>query len=387
MTQEEKALKKILKYQYDFDEYTLKLIASRLNSTRGLGLVDLFDIAYFSMVYAIMVQIEKEMSLTRRHQVNELENLLNQSAKTAYNSMKPLYADGGKEFVPYKDNKEVRDTAIRETDAKVRQFNDVLRGVGYSLTDSKTDKKTFNSPSETYQKISNEAKQQELNNPFGYDLWSRKVTKELLRDGLKIYNYNQDTHRYKQQSSYSFIRNFVKNAVYSVCQNVYNAVANQVGIDGVEISVHMDCAIDHLPIQGHQFDLANFKKMQSNDDFVDIDGRHFSGLDRAIGTLNCRHFVYPIILGKTQPRYTEKQLQEIKNRNEKYVQTELSNGDNITMSYNEYKQKLNILENKLTTLTLDLHVAEKLGDKWLIEYYKSRISTCKNEISVYKSLL
>ena len=271
--------------------------------------------------------------------------------------------------------------------SKVEQFTDTMKKVGYPLTDSKNGKKIFCSPSEVYQKVSNYAKQQELSNPFGYDLWSRKIVKSLLRDGLKIYNYNQDTHRYKQQNSYSYINNFVKNAVYSVCQNVYNAIANQVGIDGVELSVHLDCAIDHLPIQGHQFTLDNFKKMQANEDFEDIQGRHFEGLLRAIGTLNCRHYVYPIIIGKSQPRYTDKQLQEIKQMNEKYVETETVNGEPIVMSHSTYIQRLRNLQERLDTLTLDLHIAEKLGDKWLIEYYKSRIATCKNDIVSFRSLM
>ena len=387
MTNEEKALKRILKYQYDFDEYTLKLIATRLNSTRGLGLVDLFDIAYFAMVYSIMVQIDKQMSLTRRHQINELENMLSTSAKNAYNSMQPIYKDSGKSFVPYKENKEIQKMVAQEATNKLTQFNDVLKGVGYPLTDPKTDKKIFNSPSDTYQKVSNWAKQQELHNPFGYDVWSRKLTKQLLRDGLKVYNYNQDTHRYKQQNSYSFIRNFVKNAVYTVCQTVYNGVANQVGIDGVELSVHMDCAIDHLPVQGHQFAIEEFHRMQRGDIFEDVDGHKYAPLDRAIGTLNCRHYVYPIILGKTKPRYTDEQLQDIKNRNDNYIETETISGEKISLSKSMYNQKLRSLEDKLANLSLDLRVAEKLGDKWLIEYYKSRIATCKSEIVNYRTLI
>ena len=64
-----------------------------------------------------------------------------------------------------------------------------------------TNTKIFKSPSETYQQISNDAKQEELHNPFGFDLWSRDTIRRLLRDGLKVYNYNQDTHRYKQMGN------------------------------------------------------------------------------------------------------------------------------------------------------------------------------------------
>ena len=380
---EEKVIKKLLKYQRDLDEYTLKQIATRLNSTKGLGLVDLFDIAYFSMVYAIMQDIENKALLTRQQQAKEIEKLLTSSAVSSYSTMKTLYKDGGVTQLPYKANTELKDYVTSEVTNKVRDFNNVLKGIGYSISDS--GRKMFRSPSETYQYVSNVAKQQELTNPFGYDLWSRKVVRNLLRDGLKVYNYNQDTQKYKQQNSYSYIRNFVKDSVYKVCQGVFNVVANQVGIDGVELSAHFDCALDHLPVQGHQFTISEFKKMQSNEDFVDVEGRHYIALDRAIGTWNCRHFVYPIIINKSQQRYTDEELQAIKDKAENYKSVNTENGEKIFMSYSQYKNYLQKMQDKIDTLTLDLRIAEKLGDKWLIEYYKSKLSEYKSILSSFKT--
>ena len=386
MTNEEKVIKRILKYQRDLDEYTLKLIATRLNSTKGLGLVDLFDIKYLNMVYGTMRDIEYKVEYTRKQQKKELEKILPSSAISAYYAMKGLYADGGIKQVPYKDNKEITDYVTQEVTSKVKEFDTILKGVGYPVISNKTNKIIFKSPSDTYQYIANEAKQQELTNPFGYDLWKRKITRGLLRDGLKIYNYNQDTHRYKKQNSYSYIRNFVKDAVYKLCQGVYNVVANQVGIDGVELSVHYDCALDHIPVQGHQFHIYEFKKMQSNEDFIDVEGRHYKALERAIGTWNCRHFVYPIIIGKTQQRYTDEQLEEIGKKSEYYKVIETSDGEKLSMSYSQYKNNLQRLQDMIDTLTLDMHVAEKLGDKWLVDYYKTRLSEYKSTLTSLKNV-
>ena len=305
MTNEEKTINQIIKYQRDFDEYTLKAIATRLNSKKGLGLVDLFDVAYFAMIFGVITEIDNKMVTTRKRQVSKLKDTLTSSAIAAYMSMKSLYSDGDMEFIPYKKNEEVVNYVNSEVQNKCKEFDNKLKKVGYSMPSETSNKKIFRTPSETYQHVADMAKNQELHNPYGYQLWSRKIMRGLLRDGLKIYNYNQDTHRYKHQNSYSYIRNFIKNTVYQISQGVFNVVANQVGIDGVELSAHADCALDHLPVQGHQFTLANFKKMQSNDYFEDIQGRPYQYLDRAIGTWNCRHFVYPIIIGKTQPRYTE----------------------------------------------------------------------------------
>ena len=385
MTNEEKTINQIIKYQRDFDEYTLKAIATRLNSKKGLGLVDLFDVAYFAMIFGVITEIDNKMVTTRKRQVSKLKDTLTSSAIAAYMSMKSLYSDGDMEFIPYKKNEEVVNYVNSEVQNKCKEFDNKLKKVGYSMPSETSNKKIFRTPSETYQHVADMAKNQELHNPYGYQLWSRKIMRGLLRDGLKIYNYNQDTHRYKHQNSYSYIRNFIKNTVYQISQGVFNVVANQVGIDGVELSAHADCALDHLPVQGHQFTLANFKKMQSNDYFEDIQGRPYQYLDRAIGTWNCRHFVYPIIIGKTQPRYTEEQLQEIKNKSQHYKTIEMANGEKWFMSYSEYQNYLKNLQDKIDTVKLDLHVAEKLGDKWLIDYYKVKLSEYTANLSAFKS--
>lgn len=380
-----KILEEMLRQQRNLDEKTLKLIATRLNSFRGLGLVDFFDFAYYGLMYDVMLEIEEAAYHTRKKQVADLEQVLNSSAKNAYNSMKYLYDDGQKVFLPFKNNTEVKDFVSNEVQANCNQFNETLKNVGYPVTDEKTGARIFHNLPETYQYIVNSAKMQATTNPFGYDLWTRKVMKKLMRDGLKIYNYNQDTHRYKQQNSYSYIRNFIKDAVYRVCQGVYNAVANQVGIDGVEVSVHLDCALDHLDIQGKQFSLHEFHKMQSNDDFYDIYGNHYIGLDRALGTWNCRHYVYPVILGKSKPRYTSEQLQEIKeNRNMIYATVVDSSGEKAYIPFGDFDRYKGDLLDRLNNLTMDMRVAEKLNDPWLVNYYKTRILSCKSELNSIK---
>ena len=385
MIDEEKIIKILQKYQRDLDEYTLKLIATRLNSKRGLGRVDLFDVDYFAMVSNVMSDIDDKKVNVRRHQVKKLEGVFTSAAIAAYMSMKSLYSDGNVPFVPYKKNKEIMDYVNTEVTNRCHEFDNTMRNIGYPITDTRINKKIFKTPSETYQYVADNAKSQELHNPYGYTLWCRKLMRGLLRDGLKIYNYNQDTHRYKHQNSYSYIKNFVKNGIYQISQGIFNVVANQVGINGVELSVHYDCALDHLPVQGHQFTLGEFKKMQSNNYFEDINGVRFHYLDRAIGTWNCRHFVYPIIIGKTQPRYTDEQLQEIKNKSQNYKVMKMPNGEKWFMSYSDYQKYLHNLQDKIDTLKLDLHVAEKLGDKWLIDYYKNKLSEYTINLSSFKS--
>ena len=88
------------------------------------------------------------------------------------------------------------------------------------------------------------------------------------------------------------------------------------GADGVEISVHENPAPDHADIQGRQFSLEEYDKLEAGEIAEDKDGIEYDGADkRAIGEYNCYHKVFNIILGVSKPEYSEEELKEIQERN------------------------------------------------------------------------
>lgn len=70
---------------------------------------------------------------------------------------------------------------------------------------------------------------------------------------------------------------------------------DKMGADGWEISAHAASAPDHEPIQGKQYSDAEYQKL--NDSLV-----------RRIGTLNCGHAAFPIILGVSKPYMPQNSL-------------------------------------------------------------------------------
>ena len=79
------------------------------------------------------------------------------------------------------------------------------------------------------------------------------------------------------------------------------------GADGIEISAHALCAPDHLPNQGKQFSNEEFEQLQSS-------------LSRPFFAMNCHHSSFPIILGISDPVYSDKELQAYKKSSEKEVE-------------------------------------------------------------------
>lgn len=81
---------------------------------------------------------------------------------------------------------------------------------------------------------------------------------------------------------------------------------DDLGCDGWEISAHAASAPDHEPIQGKQYSDAAYTALNNS-------------LVRRIGTLNCGHAAFPIILGVNSPQYTTEELEKFRVDNEKGV--------------------------------------------------------------------
>lgn len=103
----------------------------------------------------------------------------------------------------------------------------------------------------------------------------------------------------------SAARQNVLDGISYIAQETAKSNGEKFGADGYEISAHATCAPDHLPYQGKQYTKAQFDKLQA-------------GLKRPIGQWNCRHLIYPIILGVSAPAYSDEELKEFEiNSNEK----------------------------------------------------------------------
>lgn len=90
-------------------------------------------------------------------------------------------------------------------------------------------------------------------------------------------------------------------------QNDYRMnLGKQLGLDGIEITVHGNCAPDHAGIQGHKYSFADFNKLQDS-------------LTRPISTCNCYHTFFPCML-KGPSTYSVEQLDEIRRKSAETVE-------------------------------------------------------------------
>lgn len=163
--------------------------------------------------------------------------------------------------------------------------------------------------------------------------------KEILKSGLRV-QYESGRTR----EVYSAVRMNVLEGCTQVWMETQEECGRQYGADGVEISVHALCAPDHIHIQGKQYTKEEFEKVNS-------------GLERPIGKMNCGHFTFPIVVGVSEPAYTNQELKHINN-----MSTAIVSSGGKQMTRYEASQVLRRYEARLRAEKAKKTLYEAVGD-------------------------
>ena len=178
---------------------------------------------------------------------------------------------------------------------------------------------------DTYRSVVDEAIQASASGVVDYRTAMRRTLKQLADSGIRRLSWDSG---YTQRLDTAVRRNILE-GIRAIQQATEDMIGEELGADGKELSVHINCALDHEPFQGHQFTNEEWEKLQDSEDFQDVEGTKFSGVDRVIGMWNCRHIARSIFVGVTPPLHTKEQLQQFIDNNHKgFV---LPNGKHITM--------------------------------------------------------
>lgn len=314
-------------------------------------------------------EIAKKIHLTEVLTKADMNRLLEKVANDTYKASKIYFDYSGRPFVPFDENEPIQ-TILDAFKTEVANSTD-FQTQGYMIRDPEDSKKLIPTPvSEAYNEIINKAAE-EITNGLG-DVRSsvRQTVKELAEQGLKTVDYESESGRKHSQSTEAAVERNIQDNVRDINQQTQNELGNQYGADGKEITVHEHSAPDHEPIQGHQFTNAEYEKLQNSEPFEDVKGRKFQAIKRHIGQYNCRHFAYSIILGINKPNFTDEELQENIDRNQKgYTDPD---GKHRTMY--ECTQEQRRLEREIRHFKHAQMVAKEAGDMELARKYQMKIN-------------
>ena len=214
------------------------------------------------------------------------------------------------EFVDYKDNEQLKRLVkgiAGETNATFKNISRT-KAIGFVLK-GEDGNKIFKDLKKTYNDLIDEAVFNVTTGTTNYQSAMRSVMKQLADSGVKIHEEKIGYPSGYNRRIDSAVRQNVLTGIRQVNLEVQKQVGRDFGANGVEISAHSPCAEDHLSIQGKQYSNAEFKRLNGN-------------LERPIGEYNCRHFVFSIVLGVSQPSYSDKMLNQMNRESQSIIEYE-----------------------------------------------------------------
>lgn len=366
----------IINRQEEINLYVIQKIAKRINEIGKVNPSDVNQLIQLRNTGADVKLINQELARLTNLQVLDIKKMIRAVALNGYLEAKPFYDYRHKSFIPFKKNRYLQ----REVEAIARQtagtYKNLSKAQAFMLRDLKNPKQLIPTPlSKAYQSVVDEAIQASQTGVVDYNTAMRRTLKQLTESGLRRVTYNTESgKRYTQRMDTAVRRNLL-DGIRAINQKVQDITGEEFGADGVEISVHMNPAPDHEEMQGHQYTKAQFERMQNGKDFKDVQGRKYRGFDRAVGTLNCRHFAWNIIVGHAKQNYTDKQLREILRKNaEGYT---APNGKHFTgYQCTQYQRQL---ETKIRYAKDGQIAARTAGDTKLAQEYQAKINQYTTE--------
>ena len=250
------------------------------------------DLKYGDSYTNIVRKLKQVTNLNEK----EIYKIFEELAKQDQNFAKQFYEYRNVDFIPYAENKELQQQVKAIAKITANTFNNMMKTSAFMTIEN--GKKVYTPLSKIYQKTLDKAVLSLSQGKDSYQTAMRKAMKELADSGIRTVDYSTGYSRRLD----SAVRMNMLDGMRQLSNEVQRQFGEEFDADGIEISVHDHPAPDHEDIQGHQYSIEEYEELNNS-------------LERPISTLNCYHYTFSIVLGVSQPLYTQEQLDKINAEN------------------------------------------------------------------------
>ena len=347
----EKVSERLVERIESLNTYILKKIAKSIKKIGTLTPSEAHQLVYILQFGGDYDKIIKKIAEITELNVKDIRKIFEEVSKENYKFAEQFYKYRNKKYIPFEENEILQRQIEAISTATVEKYLNIsdTRGIGYTITDDKGNI-LFKDVSTAYQDTVDEAILSVSQGKTTFEEEMSKAMQKLGSSGLKYVDYSTGTTRRLD----SALRMNIKDGVRQLHNENEILFGKKFNANGVEITVHSNPAPDHAPVQGRQFstikpsekELSEWEKLQKGEKAKDYKGNEYT-LDhdgkngyRPISEMNCYHYVFPIIVGLTKPRFTDEQLQSIIDKSKEEIEFE-------DKKYNRYE--LSQLQRKIET--------------------------------------
>ncbi len=324
------------------NSYILRLIGEQIARIGGMTPTNANRLVHMLKYGGHYDKIASELARISNLNLQEIYVIFEEVAKSDYRFAKQFYDYKDMKYIPYEENKSlqamVRDLATQTA----TDYLNLSNTLGFrKVVDGKV---VYSSLRDTYMNTIDEAVLSLNQGTATYQDAMKSTIKELGESGIRTVNYESGYSRRLDSSVRMNIMDGMKN-LHNKTQEI---IGEEVGADGIEISVHENPAKDHEEYQGKQYSLKEYKKLNNE-------------LVRPISTMNCNHYIFSIVMGVSEPRYSEEELQGFIDRNNKGFELDGKHYTNYEGTQMQRRLETEIRKNK------DIHtIAKASGNNELI---------------------
>lgn len=265
-------------------QHYLELMGEHMADIGTLTATDVHRLTQIQRMNKNAAEIASELAIATQKAESEIEAMFEEMAQDHYAFSEQYYDAQGLVQVQWSENKTMQQIVA----AQVKTTQGTLANLA-STTASQLKKNPTN-----YRQLVDAAIRQASLGTTDYSTAIRNTVRSVAKQNVSYIDFDSG---YKRRLD-SQIRMNILDGARTQAINIAEQAGKEYGADGVEISAHGLCAADHLHIQGQQYTTKKWNETNAN-------------LDRAIGTLNCKHFAFPILLGISTPAHTQKELAAI----------------------------------------------------------------------------
>lgn len=348
----------------------LKKIGSTIKIMSTLSISEAYKLQQILKYGGDIQEIAKELSQMTGKSIQEIYEIFEQVATNNKQFARKFYEYRGMNYIPYKQDialqNQVKSIATLTADLYKNISNTTGIGFLFKGIDGQIQ---FKNIMQSYDEIIDRGILAITQGKDNFYSVMRNTLKEIGGSGLVLYESGR-TRRLD-----SAVRMNVLDGMRQLNNETSKRFGAEYDADGVEISVHLNPAPDHADIQGRQFSNEEYEKLEDGLEAIDYKGHKYDGADkRQISHYNCYHKIFTIVLGVSEPEYTDKQLKEIQQKNTDGFDYE---GKHYTMYEGTQLQRrieTEIRKQKDTNI-----LAKASGDDTLVNESQSKIRQLRNK--------
>lgn len=279
-------------------EYLIREIARRITEAGQLTSTAAYEMWRLQKLGVSKSKMEKKLQKLLKVSESQLTTILAQSAKVGYNYDIKSFPQAE----AFENNPAIKGIVSMYTNSALSTLDNLTGTTALGFLTYDGLKKTFHPIDDGITKACDIAFAKVSTGAADINTAVREATQGLADRGIVSFNY--ENGRTTEVSA--AVKRNVMSSLGEMQAQISQTNHDELGANGWEISAHFASAPDHEPIQGKQYSDKDYQTL--NDSLV-----------RRIGTLNCGHTAHPIILGISEPQYTQAELDRMRTENEKGV--------------------------------------------------------------------